>query len=284
MYVSSGLLRAFDDHGARGQRRQSALSGARSTPTIRPSMRWSTAIFEALSHVIPAACGPTAAAAARSSSAGAAPMTGKGYVQYEIVGGGAGARASRDGASGTTVNQTNAKIAPVEIIESEFPTRVLRFELIRDSGGAGAVSRRPRHPARISQSRGGAVLHPLGQARDRAQRLRGRRTTAAPATSGSIPTPTTPSACRRAMPTIRCRRATSSGSIRRAAAAMAIRCGAIPRACSPTCAKADVSPEAAAKPSTAWWSTWSRRTPRPSTTRRPRQRRADDQADRQVGR
>jgi N-methylhydantoinase B len=53
------------------------------------------------------------------------------------VGGGAGARASRDGASGTTVNQTNAKIAPVEIIESEFPTRLLRFELIRDSGGAG---------------------------------------------------------------------------------------------------------------------------------------------------
>ncbi len=58
-------------------------------------------------------------------------------MQYEIVGGGAGARASRDGASGTTVNQTNAKIAPVEIIESEFPTRVTRFELIRDSGGAG---------------------------------------------------------------------------------------------------------------------------------------------------
>jgi N-methylhydantoinase B len=28
-------------------------------------------------------------------------------------------------------------IAPIEIIESEFPTRLLRFELIRDSGGAG---------------------------------------------------------------------------------------------------------------------------------------------------
>src|SRR6267154_1502235 len=68
---------------------------------------------------------------------GRSTYTGKGYVQYEIVGGGAGARASRDGASGTTVNQTNAKIAAAEIIESEFPTRVLRFDLIRDSGGAG---------------------------------------------------------------------------------------------------------------------------------------------------
>jgi N-methylhydantoinase B len=28
-------------------------------------------------------------------------------------------------------------IAPVEIIESEFPTRILRFELIENSGGAG---------------------------------------------------------------------------------------------------------------------------------------------------
>jgi N-methylhydantoinase B len=58
-------------------------------------------------------------------------------VQYEIIAGGAGARAGKDGAAGLTVNQSNARIAPVEIIESEFPTRVLRFELIADSGGAG---------------------------------------------------------------------------------------------------------------------------------------------------
>src|SRR5262249_30700054 len=53
------------------------------------------------------------------------------------IAGGGGARASKDGASAITVNQSNARIAPIEIIESEFPTRVMRFELIRDSGGAG---------------------------------------------------------------------------------------------------------------------------------------------------
>ena len=58
-------------------------------------------------------------------------------MQYEIIAGGAGARATKDGASGITVNQSNAMIAPVEIIESEFPTRILRFELIENSGGAG---------------------------------------------------------------------------------------------------------------------------------------------------
>ena len=60
---------------------------------------------------------------------GRSTYTGKGYVQYEIIAGGAGARATKDGISGITVNQSNARIAPLEIIESEFPTRLTRFEL-----------------------------------------------------------------------------------------------------------------------------------------------------------
>src|SRR5215475_11365520 len=80
----------------------------------------------------------TARAGSRSIILGGrSTYTGKGYVQYEIIAGGAGARASKDGASGITVNQSNAMIAPVEIIESEFSTRLARFELIKDSGGAG---------------------------------------------------------------------------------------------------------------------------------------------------
>jgi N-methylhydantoinase B len=68
---------------------------------------------------------------------GRSNKTGKGYVQYEIFGGGSGGRSGKDGVSGTNVNQSNAKIAPIEIIESEFATRVRRFELIPDSGGPG---------------------------------------------------------------------------------------------------------------------------------------------------
>jgi N-methylhydantoinase B len=68
---------------------------------------------------------------------GRSNKTDKGYVQYEIFGGGSGGRSGKDGVSGTNVNQSNAKIAPIEIIESEFATRVRRFELIADSGGPG---------------------------------------------------------------------------------------------------------------------------------------------------
>ena len=59
------------------------------------------------------------------------------YVQYEIFAGGVGGRNGKDGASATSFHLSNGKIAPVEIIESEFPTQVERFELLRDSGGPG---------------------------------------------------------------------------------------------------------------------------------------------------
>ena len=59
------------------------------------------------------------------------------YVQYEIFAGGVGGRNGKDGASATSFRLSNGKIAPVEIIESEFPTHVERFELLCDSGGAG---------------------------------------------------------------------------------------------------------------------------------------------------
>jgi len=136
MYVSSGLLRAFTVAAREGSVVNPRYPAPVNTynPTIHAVV---DAIFEALSHVIPGRVRADGSGSRSIIIGGRSTYTGKGYVQYEIIGGGAGARASRDGASGTTVNQTNAKIAPVEIIESEFPTRVLRFELIRDSGGAG---------------------------------------------------------------------------------------------------------------------------------------------------
>jgi N-methylhydantoinase B len=59
------------------------------------------------------------------------------YVHYEIFSGGTGARWGKDGVSATAFHLSNCKTAPVEIIESEFPTRIERFEMIPDSGGAG---------------------------------------------------------------------------------------------------------------------------------------------------
>jgi N-methylhydantoinase B len=59
------------------------------------------------------------------------------FVHYEIFSGGTGARAGKDGVSATAFHLSNCKTAPIEIIESEFPTRVERFEMLADSGGPG---------------------------------------------------------------------------------------------------------------------------------------------------
>jgi N-methylhydantoinase B len=59
------------------------------------------------------------------------------FVQYELAGSAYGGRAGSDGPSGIAVLLSNARSASIEIVESEFPTRVRRFELIPDSGGAG---------------------------------------------------------------------------------------------------------------------------------------------------
>lgn len=59
------------------------------------------------------------------------------HNQHEIFGSAYGGGAGHDGASGTTVHLSNIYVTPIEIIETEFPARVTRFELIPDSGGAG---------------------------------------------------------------------------------------------------------------------------------------------------
>ena len=136
MYVSSGLVRGFTMTARDGSVLNPRFPAPVNTynPTIHALV---DAIFDAMSHIVPGKVRADGSGSRSIILGGRNTYTGKGYVQYEIIAGGAGARAGNDGASGITVNQSNAKIAPVEIIESEFPTRLTRFELIADSGGAG---------------------------------------------------------------------------------------------------------------------------------------------------
>ncbi len=68
---------------------------------------------------------------------GTDPRTGQGYVYLETLGGGHGARATKDGKDGVQVNITNTSNLPVEAIEMEYPLMVEAYGLIPDSGGAG---------------------------------------------------------------------------------------------------------------------------------------------------
>lgn len=65
------------------------------------------------------------------------PKTGDSAVLLGIIAGGAGAANDRDGANGIDVHLSNCAIIPAESIESNYTLRIDRYELIRDSGGAG---------------------------------------------------------------------------------------------------------------------------------------------------
>lgn len=60
------------------------------------------------------------------------------FGYYETIGGGAGATARFDGASGVHTHMTNTRITDVEILESLYPIRVLEFRVRKGSGGDGA--------------------------------------------------------------------------------------------------------------------------------------------------
>ncbi len=68
---------------------------------------------------------------------GVHPGTGDYYVYLETIGGGFGARATKDGLDGVHVHTTNTSNLPVEGLEPEYPLLVERYELVRDSCGAG---------------------------------------------------------------------------------------------------------------------------------------------------
>ena len=69
--------------------------------------------------------------------AGNDPRTSEYYCYMETIGGGNGARPTKDGPDGIQTMIHNTENAPVEEVEINYPIRFARYELISDSGGAG---------------------------------------------------------------------------------------------------------------------------------------------------
>ena len=95
-------------------------------------------IFGALAPALP---GDVIAATNGANSAwvfsGVDPRTGQYYVYLETIGGGSGARATKDGLDGVQVHITNTSNLPVECLEMEYPLLVEDYSLVPDSGGPG---------------------------------------------------------------------------------------------------------------------------------------------------
>jgi N-methylhydantoinase B len=93
-----------------------------------------TALAQALPELIPAASQGTMN---NLLIGGHDLVRNKPFVYYETIGGGMGARPSKDGISGIHTHMTNTMNTPIEALEFAFPLRLKRYALRRGSGGQG---------------------------------------------------------------------------------------------------------------------------------------------------
>lgn len=134
---NAGLFRPIHVKAAKGTILNAAPPGAVNS-RLHTGQRVVDLIFGALAPAMPdriiAACN---GACVNSTFSGVNPRTGEFYVYLETIGGGFGARATKDGLDGVHVHLTNTSNLPVEALETEYPLVLERYELIDGSGGAG---------------------------------------------------------------------------------------------------------------------------------------------------
>jgi len=94
-------------------------------------------ILEALSQFRPARAIANSGSSSALSIAWRQGRPGQSSMQYEIIGSAYGGGMGHDGASATATHLSNLHITPIEILEAEYPCRIMRFDLAPDSGGAG---------------------------------------------------------------------------------------------------------------------------------------------------
>jgi N-methylhydantoinase B len=134
---NAGLARPLTITAAEGTilncRHPAAVNGR-----VQTCQRVSDLILGALSHAVPSrvsACTNSSCCVATFS--GQMPKDDTIWVYVETMGGGAGARPSKDGLDGVHVHVTNTSNLPVEALELEYPLTLMRYEMVDGSGGAG---------------------------------------------------------------------------------------------------------------------------------------------------
>jgi N-methylhydantoinase B/oxoprolinase/acetone carboxylase alpha subunit len=99
---------------------------------VEVSQRVADVCLGALAQALPGRVG-----AAGQGTMNNVVVGGNGWVYYETVAGGQGARPGRDGMSGVHTAMTNTLNTPIEALERAYPMRVRRLRLREGSGGAG---------------------------------------------------------------------------------------------------------------------------------------------------
>jgi N-methylhydantoinase B len=150
-YVFRCLLPAHTPacHGAMQGIRVEAPAG--SLVNARPPAAVAAGNVETSSRIVDVVCGALAKALAADGPGPSIPAASQGTMNnlamgsrgpagwdyYETLAGGMGAAHDCDGRSATHSHMTNTLNTPVEVLELNYPLRILRYAVRRGSGGAG---------------------------------------------------------------------------------------------------------------------------------------------------
>ncbi|MEX1669658.1 hydantoinase B/oxoprolinase family protein [Zhongshania guokunii] len=134
--VCAGLFRAISLGAPEGCLLNAQRPAAVAAGNVETSMRITDAVLGALAQAAPELI-PAASQGTMNNVAMGGRGVGANWDYYETIAGGMGAHASGAGLSAVQSHMTNTLNTPVESLEMHYPLRVRRYEIRKDSGGAG---------------------------------------------------------------------------------------------------------------------------------------------------
>ncbi|MDH5324005.1 MAG: hydantoinase B/oxoprolinase family protein [Gammaproteobacteria bacterium] len=133
-----GIFRNIEVKAPKGCLLNAERPAAVAAGNVETSTRVVDVVMGALAQAIPALIPAASHGSMNNVAAGArAHQFHKAWDYYETIGGGMGAGASGGGLSAVQTHMTNTRNTPVEVLEMNYPMRILRYEIRHGSGGQG---------------------------------------------------------------------------------------------------------------------------------------------------
>ena len=132
----AGAFRPIELRAPLGSLLNARKPAAVAAGNVETSTRVVDVVLGALAQAVPERI-PAASHGSMNNLAMGSAVPGDAWDYYETIGGGMGAGATGGGLSGLQTHMTNTRNTPIEVLESRFPVRVLRYGLRAASGGRG---------------------------------------------------------------------------------------------------------------------------------------------------
>ncbi len=130
--VNQGYLSVFDIRAPEGSVVNASGHAAVAAGNVETSQRIVDVLLLALSEALPGEIPAQSQGTMNNLCIG-----NENFTYYETIGGGAGATPHSHGTSAVHTHMTNTMNTPVEVIETSYPLRVLRYSIRDGSGGEG---------------------------------------------------------------------------------------------------------------------------------------------------